>query len=308
MSTHFLFRVTVLAALTYFISGCSSTPTTSTPGSDGAPSAPVDVSQIPDAVPKPEAKSRYGNPDSYKQFGKEYRVMASSSGYREHGVASWYGTKFHGRRTSSGEPYDMYAMTAAHKTLPLPTYARVTNVDNGKSVIVKINDRGPFHDDRVIDLSYAAAHRIDVLQNGTGKVLVETIDPSNSTQLASNVQPAAVASTPKFTEITPNSSPVTAAQPITVASAEPTATNVNQGVYLQVGAFSLQERAHGFAEQIRQVSNTPVNVTPGTSNNQPIYRVQIGPFPDAATATLASNQISTISQQVPMLVMGEIAS
>jgi len=183
------------------------------------------------------------------------------------------------RRTSSGEPYDMYAMTAAHKTLPLPTYARVTNVDNGRSVIVKINDRGPFHDNRVIDLSYAAAHRIGVLQNGTARVLVETIDPGHPTPPES----------------------------MTVASHPPeiTTTALAGGVYLQVGAFSHQQTAEGLADKIRQVSNTPVNIKPATSNNQTVYRVQVGPYPDTTSAANASSEISTISQQTPLLIMGD---
>ena len=135
---------------------------------DTAPAQHIDVSSVKDAVPRPEPYSRYGNPPSYVVLGKRYHTLGSSDNYRERGIASWYGTKFHGHRTSSGESYDMYKMSAAHKSLPLPTYARVTNLGNGKSVIVKINDRGPFHENRLIDLSYAAASRLDILGKGTG--------------------------------------------------------------------------------------------------------------------------------------------
>ena len=136
-----------------------------------------DLHKIPNAKPKHEPKSKYGNPKSYTVFKKSYDVLPSSKGYKARGKASWYGKKFHGYRTSNGETYDMYGMSAAHKTLPLPTYAKVTNLDNGKSVIVKINDRGPFHDDRIIDLSYAAAGKLGILGKGTGNVEVHAIDP-----------------------------------------------------------------------------------------------------------------------------------
>jgi rare lipoprotein A len=146
--------------------------------SDNGPAAPpIDVSKIPEPVPKSEPRSRYGNKDNYEVLGKTYRVLPDGRGYVERGIASWYGNKFHGYMTSSFEKYDMYAFSAAHKTLPLPSYARVTNLDNGKSVVVRVNDRGPFHENRVIDLSYAAAVKIGVWPKGTGLVEVRAIDP-----------------------------------------------------------------------------------------------------------------------------------
>ena len=137
---------------------------------DGPPARPLDAAGIPDAVPRAEPRSKSGNPPFYEVRGQRYYVMNDAAGYRESGVASWYGTKFHGRRTSSGEPYDMYAMTAAHKTLPLPSYVRVTHRGNGRSVVVRVNDRGPFIGDRVIDLSYAAAVRLGMHNEGTAPV------------------------------------------------------------------------------------------------------------------------------------------
>lgn len=137
-----------------------------------------DVSKIQNAVPKIEPKSKIGNPKKYTVFNKSYEVLPTSKGYKAKGTASWYGKKFHGYHTSNGEVYDMYGMSAAHKTLPLPTYAKVTNLKNGKSVIVKINDRGPFHEDRLIDLSYAAASKLGILANGTADVEVHAIDPT----------------------------------------------------------------------------------------------------------------------------------
>jgi rare lipoprotein A len=137
-----------------------------------------DFSKIENAVPKHEPKSKIGNPKKYTVFNKSYEVLPTSKGYKAKGKASWYGKKFHGYHTSNGEVYDMYGMSAAHKTLPLPTYAKVTNLKNGKSVIVKINDRGPFHGDRLIDLSYAAASKLGILANGTADVEIHAIDPT----------------------------------------------------------------------------------------------------------------------------------
>jgi rare lipoprotein A len=130
------------------------------------------------ANPLPESKSRYGNPETYVVFGKRYSVLDTSAGFVEEGIASWYGEPFHGRRTSSGETYDMYTLTAAHKHLPLPTYALVTNLDNGRRIVVRVNDRGPFHEDRVIDLSYAAALELDMVGPGTARVNVRALDPA----------------------------------------------------------------------------------------------------------------------------------
>lgn len=146
---------------------------------DRPPTDPLDVDldAIPDAVPRDEPRSRYGNRDEYEVFGRTYRTLASAEGYVEEGVASWYGEEFHGRSTSSGEPYDMYAMTAAHRSLPLPSYVEITNLDNGRTVVVRVNDRGPFHGDRLIDVSYAAAHRLRMIGPGTARVRVRALRP-----------------------------------------------------------------------------------------------------------------------------------
>ncbi len=145
---------------------------------DRPPDAPgVDLDTISDAVPRDEPRSRYGNAPEYEAFGRVYRTLASSEGYQEEGVASWYGEEFRGRRTASGELYDPYGMTAAHRTLPLPCYVEVTNLENGRTVVVRVNDRGPFHEDRIIDLSYAAAHRLGMLSKGTARVRVRALQP-----------------------------------------------------------------------------------------------------------------------------------
>jgi rare lipoprotein A len=245
--------MTVLAA--GFFTGCSTTTTMVEP-KDAAPANPIDVSSIPDAVPRQEPLSRYGNPESYVVYGKRYYTLPSSKGYSEHGRASWYGTKFHGKRTSSGEPYDLYGMTAAHKTLPLPTYVRVTNLQNGRSVIVKVNDRGPFHDDRIIDLSYTAATKLGILGHGTGNVRVEAIDTGADT-----------------------------AQQLAVATpAVPTATTPVQTVYLQVGAFSSQLNAERLRNEIleQQIAEVRIVETSGTAGT--FYKVQVGPLSDTSEA------------------------
>ncbi len=144
---------------------------------DGAPDqVPYDLHSLPDPVPTQEPPSRYGNPPSYKVLGKTYATLQSSAGYRAEGLASWYGRKFHGQRTSSGEPYDMFQLTAAHRTLPIPTYVRVTNLENGRQTLVRVNDRGPFHDHRILDLSYAAAVKLGFAEKGTARIRIEALD------------------------------------------------------------------------------------------------------------------------------------
>lgn len=211
---------------------------------DRAPSRPRDVGGVTDAVPRIEPRSERGNPPFYEVYGKRYRVMASGDGYRERGVASWYGEKFHGRSTSSGEPYDMYAMTAAHKTLPLPAYVRVTNLGNGKSVVVRVNDRGPFVDNRIIDMSYAAAVKLEMIGNGTAMVEVETLMPG-----------AANTSTPP------------PALRATTSSA----------MFVQAGAFGEQGNAAALAGRLRDQGLEQVVVREEQINGRTLFRVRVGP-------------------------------
>jgi len=221
--------------------------------SDDAPLNPRDVSGIPNAVPKHEPLSRYGNPASYVVYGKRYHTLSSSKGYQERGPASWYGTKFHGKRTSSGEPYDLYGMTAAHKTLPLPTYVEVTNLGNGRSVIVKVNDRGPFHGDRLIDLSYTAAVKLKIVGNGTERVEVRAIDtgtPATTTQA-------------------------------TPAAPAPVSQQGDAVLYLQVGAFSNRENAERLQGKILAEDIGAVRIIESTGDNGTFYKVQVGPLSDA---------------------------
>lgn len=221
---------------------------------DSAPDRHVNVNNIPDAIPRVEPRSKRGNPGSYTVLGKRYHVRSSSRNFVERGIASWYGTKFHGRLTSSGEPYDMLAMTAAHKTLPLPTYARVTNLDNGRSVVVKINDRGPFAKNRIIDLSYVAAKKLGITARGTGLVEIRAIDPK---------QPQ----TPLYT-----------ASETPAPEQKPAAAAHKPRVYLQVGAFQSRDNAVRLRDRIAEIPMANVRVQQGSTPKAPIYRVRIGPL------------------------------
>ncbi|NOZ11902.1 MAG: septal ring lytic transglycosylase RlpA family protein [Gammaproteobacteria bacterium] len=207
-------------------------------GGDGPPKRlKVDIDAIPDAVPSGEGPSRYGN-KTYSVKGKTYRPVRSVRHYKERGVASWYGKKFHGRRTSNGEVYDMYKMSAAHRTLPLPSFLRVTNLANGRSVVVRVNDRGPFYDNRLIDLSYAAAHRIGVLATGTA--LVELQDASEGSGGRQRV-------------------------------------NAPQ-LYLQVGAFISRDNAERLRLKLEQAQLGPIVIQVVRSGARKVHRVRIGPL------------------------------
>lgn len=221
---------------------------------DSAPATAPDISQIPDAVPKAEPRSKYGNPPQYEVFGKNYYTLTSAHGYHEKGIASWYGTKFHGRRTSSGELYDMYAMTAAHKTLPLPSYVQVTNLENGRKVIVKVNDRGPFHDNRLIDLSYSAATKLGIVAKGTGLVEVKAITPGK-------IQKTVAEPTVEF---------------------QPGKSAGSAQMFLQVGAFSTLNRAEQVKSHLQREITDTVNIIPLERPQGMLYRVRVGPLTSVA--------------------------
>lgn len=211
------------------------------PGDGPGANMPANLDDIPDAEPKSEPLHRYAN-RPYVALGKTYTPMIIAGNYKERGIASWYGKKFHGQRTSSGEVYDMYAMTAAHPTLPIPSYARVTNLVSGKSVVVRINDRGPFLHERVMDLSYTAAHKLGVIGNGSAEVEVESLAPSAIIGSVSRAAPV-------------QSRPLEPAKPVVVkdAAVEPVAKPVVAGgnVYLQLGAFKSRDAAESFMAKMR---------------------------------------------------------
>lgn len=242
----------------------------------GACGGSVDVrpggGETPDAVPRSEPLSRYGNPTSYVVKGRRYYTLKSAQGYRDRGIASWYGHPFHGRRTSSGETYDMNLMTAAHKSLPLPTYVEVTNLQNGKRVVLRVNDRGPFHDNRLIDLSYAAARKLGIWQSGTGLVEVRALDA------------AAPASPP-------------AAAPTVVAS------GAAPRIYLQVGAFSVQANAQALAGRIDRVAEVPVILSEAERLGRPVWRVRLGPLSDVAQADQITGLLLSRGFEAPHVVI-----
>jgi rare lipoprotein A len=242
------------------------------PGAD----APANIDAIPDAVPKSEPLHRYAN-RPYNALGKTYTPLTFTGIFKERGIASWYGKKFNGQRTSSGETYDMYAMTAAHATLPIPSYARVTNTANQKSVIVRINDRGPFMNDRVIDLSYTAAHKLGIIGNGSAEVQVESLTPNVSvnTIAASTVQSQPLESS---APAAPVAAPA-AASP--VASATPESRDTS--VYLQLGAFKTQEAAEAYLAKMRsELSGNGKQLKLSTKDG--LVRVHIGPYANQSEA------------------------
>lgn len=256
---------------------------------DGHPSQPPrDVMSIPDAVPKVEPRSRYGNPKNYVVFGKRYHVMPNSKGYVERGIASWYGTKFHGNRTSSGETYDMYAMTAAHKSLPLPTYVRVTNISNGRSIVVKVNDRGPFHGNRVIDLSYTAAAKLGILGEGTGLVEVRALDPRKA-----DAGPQPIAATQP---------PVARTAPPTTTPAQTAALNTS-GLYLQIGAFGNRANAEQLRTKLNQVKIPDIQISEDRKSQHPVYRVRIGPLASVAEADRMASSLERYGITNPHVVI-----
>ncbi len=238
---------------------------------DSAPPTARDVSRIPDAVPRVEPHSRYGNPRRYTVNGRTYRVMDDASGYVERGIASWYGRKFHGHRTSSGETYDMYGMTAAHTRLPLPTYVEVTNLRNGRKVVVRVNDRGPFHPNRLIDLSWAAAKKLGIVETGTGLVEVRAIDPRSWHRAPSP--------------------PDAADHPV----------SVRYGLYLQVGAFSSRTNAENLRRRLAGIG--PIHIQRAGHKRSPFYRVRIGPLNSVEEADRLAERLIRQGFDAPQVVI-----
>lgn len=289
-------RIHGLLVLTLALGACSSGPGGLVRDS-GPDSVPRDVMAIPDAVPKVEPRSRYGNPASYVVYGKRYHVMPTSDRYVERGIASWYGDKFHGKRTSSGDPYDMYDMSAAHKTLPLPTYARVTNLSNGRSIVVRINDRGPFVANRIIDLSYTGAAKLGLLGHGTGLVEVRALDPRRP-------DPG-----PTLIEVrnTPTTPPARPAVPPTTVAAKPAPTLLDKIIppayaddappahtptlYLQIGAFASRDNAEQLRRKLSDAHVSGIHISETLSNQRPLYRVRIGPLASVAEADRMAGEL-----------------
>jgi rare lipoprotein A len=239
---------------------------------------PPNLDRLPDAVPRVETLRPASN-RPYEVMGKTYTPLTTLQPYRQKGVASWYGRRYHGKATSSGEIYDMYAMTAAHPTLPIPSYARVTNLETRRTVVVRVNDRGPFLHNRVIDLSYAAAHRVGTLADGSGQVEVELIIPGREPAAAGYPAPDAIAEAPR------------PAVPPAAQSAVLKEVNAGQGVFLQLGAFSARDNAEGFLTRVKnQAGDTPGAIDVFLLNG--LYRVQSGPYTSDAAAREAAARMA----------------
>jgi rare lipoprotein A len=267
------------------LNGCSHLP-----NKDGPPNFYVDETRIPNAVPKIEPLSRGGNKPFYSVFGKRYYVLSSSSNYEQRGTASWYGKKFHSRFTSNGEKYDMLGMTAAHKTLPLPTYVEVTNLANGRKVIVKVNDRGPFESNRLIDLSYVAAKKLGMLGHGTANVDVKAIDPRD----LSIQRPQWLAKNTTTVSTAIHRNPYTRIVKTKISH--------TSHLYLQVGAFHSRVNAEKLRKQLIALLSSPVKIH--SSNN--LFRVQVGPFKDSLTADRANKRLQKIGLHATKHVSGNV--
>ncbi len=262
-------------ALSLLLAACGSAPKLDTQqdGISRQLPPPVDIASIPEPTPRLEPLSSYGNPDSYVVFGRRYHTLKDGRGYSERGIASWYGSKFHGRRTSSGEPYDMYAMTAAHKSLPLPSYARITNLRNNRSVIVRVNDRGPFHDNRLIDLSYTAAWKLGIVGEGTGLVEVTAIDPT--------------APPPAIDPEAPKPNPIRGLPEL----------------FLQVGAFGNAGNADRLKQRIEEQLQVKVLIEESTGAATPVYRVQVGPIASVELADHLTQRLDQLGIRDPHVVI-----
>jgi rare lipoprotein A len=273
-------RPLLLTLLAMSLAGCGGSSVR-----DSAPrSGSVAIPDLPaDPTPRAEPPSRYGNGPEYEVFGKRYTVMPTSHGYRERGVASWYGQKFHGNLTSNRETYDMYEMTAAHKSLPLPTYVRVTNLSNDKSVIVRVNDRGPFVHNRIIDLSYGAALKLDMIKTGTSLVEVEAIsfDKPTGDRPVRQVIPAEPA----------------------VPDPGPAAPHIDEDrIFLQVGAFGSRDNAERRLAELQSANILSSFVVEDTAATPALYRVRIGPIRGIVQYDMVVEELRNLGITDPYLV------
>lgn len=321
-------RWLLLMPLLVLLSACGTLTRSGGYYQDDGPGAnpPADIAGIPDAVPKPEPRADSGN-NPYTVSGKTYYPLANANGYHERGIASWYGRKFNGKRTSSGEPYDMYAMTAAHKTLPLPSYVRVRNLQNGRSVIVRVNDRGPFLSNRLIDLSYVAAAKLGILGTGTGLVEVDALSTDETgTQFAGTktfplqvISSAAAAEPLPPSQVTAEELPPSRAKPESLppspAKAEPlppspaaSAKADAPKMYLQVGAFTQRDNAVQLRDRLEREALHPVfvqsaRIRSGGGTDATIYRVRIGPLANVHEGDRLTQRATQLGVTNPMIVV-----
>jgi rare lipoprotein A len=247
---------------------------------DRAPSQALDVSQIREVIPVPLNRTMAGNRSPYTVNGRSYRVMQTEEGFQQTGLASWYGEKFHGHQTSNGEIFDMYQVSAAHTGLPIPSFLRVTNLENQRSIVVRVNDRGPFHNDRIIDLSYAAAYKLGFSNQGTALVHIEAIVPSQNVLLAAN----------------------TATNPATTVTASAAAAAGDR--YLQAGAFSDLRAAQRLSDRLRDLTSRPVFIRSiqAADTRQQLHRVRVGPISDPHEIERISDLMQSANLGQPYVV------
>ncbi len=274
-------KPTAVAVLLLWLAGCASVPEPSQPANAGrysieqdrAPSEPLNPARIEEVVPVPETRTLAGNRSPYTVNGQRYRVMDSEAGYEATGMASWYGEKFHGHRTSNGEIYDMYQVSAAHRSLPIPSYLRVTNLENDRSIVVRVNDRGPFHSDRIIDLSYAAAWKLGFADSGTAPVRLEAI--------------------------VPESGPYT-----TGRGSGGEAGEQSSGRFLQAGAFADRDSAEQLSDRLAALTGERVFITrrQPQGSSPALYRVRLGPFDDPARLSRISDMLEAAEFGEPYVI------
>ncbi len=251
------------------------------PPADGAPPVPVDVDSIPELVPQPVVRSLAGNISPYTVLGSTYSVLPESDGFVEEGLASWYGSKFHGRLTSNGERFDMYALSAAHKHLPIPTYVEVTNLNNGRSIILRVNDRGPFYGDRVLDLSWAAAAKLGFAEQGTAPVRIVALDPQVPA-------PASIGSSDTVARVSVENTGQTPSASAPLGEPLGQSDESGQKSYYQVALLSHAEVARRFANEVEVYTKFPVRVKEVIRDSNSSYRVLIGPLIDRSEAAAIS--------------------
>ncbi|MEQ9564672.1 MAG: septal ring lytic transglycosylase RlpA family protein [Pseudomonadales bacterium] len=255
-----------LIAVLVALSGCSSSLSTVISQKDGAPRTSVDARSLPDITPEPVMRTNAGNKSPYTVLGQTYEVLPSSHGFIQEGTASWYGRKFHGRPTSNGERFDMYGMTAAHKSLPIPTYVEVTNLDNGRKVVLRVNDRGPFLSERNIDLSWGAAAKLGFADLGTARVRVVALDPDDPlATLAQHNAPQRPQSIPEVEMIPPE-------------------FVLDEDSYYQVALMSQRQGANIMAAEVEAYTKFPVTIAEDFLDTKRHYRVLIGPLMDRREA------------------------
>ncbi|CAK0763372.1 rare lipoprotein A [Gammaproteobacteria bacterium] len=271
-----------------FIAGCTSQPSVVTPTTPSL--------ELRDAIPKVEPRSKYGNPPFYEVKGRRYFTLSDFRGYVERGVASWYGPGFHGKRTSSGEPYDMRAMTAAHTTLPLPTYVYVTNLKNGRTAILRVNDRGPFEKNRLIDVSYSGAKKLGIDKPGTALVEIQALDPENPKSWPSGATALVAAAQGEKTSVTATTNSKLVEKTYPNNEAQPS-------IYLQVAAFSSMDNAEHLHQRLQESVAANYSISPIRIDQQTFYRLRLGPLDSVEAADRLLEPLDQLGIHDPLIVV-----